>query len=84
MVGLRMYVLLKMCPICILLFLVAIIDFPFGSPLGSPPVSALSNTDGVDDEDGEESALVPFLSAVGSNATGNLIKCSFVWGTLTM
>ena len=52
--------------------------------LMSAPVSALSNTEGVD-VDREESALVPFLlSAVGSNATGNLIKCLFAWGTLTM
>ena len=52
--------------------------------LMSAPVSALSNTDGVD-VDGEESALVLFLlKTVGSNATGNLIKCLFAWGTLTM
>ena len=52
--------------------------------LMSAPVSALSNTDGVD-VDGEESMLVPFLlKAVGSNVSGNLIKCLFAWGILTM
>ena len=43
-----------------------------------PPVSALSNTEGVDRE---ESVWVPFLlSVIGSIAIGNLIKCLFAWG----
>ena len=46
--------------------------------LTSAPVSALSNTEGVDRE---ESVCVPFLlSVIGSSVIGNLIKCLFAWG----
>ena len=46
------------------------------------PVSALSITDCVDW--GELILFLFLLRVAGSSAVGNLIKCLFAWGTLTM